>query len=109
MKSKILFDTSRKHMVVRQCAFSNDEPDLHFVEIVFCSKDTRIVYFLLLRTHQLKMGSNKVKMRSIFGRKFHHEKSSSLKWPVIGKVTGVVQNKKKNGSFKDGKLAGPFI
>ena len=75
MKLKILFDTSHKHMVVRQCAFSNGEPDLHYVEIVSYSKDTRIVYFLLLRTHQLKMGSNWVKMRSIFGRKFHRLKS----------------------------------
>ena len=75
MKSKILFDTSHKHMVVRQCAFSNGEPDLHYVEIVSYSKDTRIVYFLLLRTHQLKMGSNWVKMRSIVGRKFHRLKS----------------------------------
>ena len=58
-------------MVVRQCVFSNDEPDLHFVEIVSCSKDKRIACFLLLRTRQLKIGSIWVKMRSIRGENFH--------------------------------------
>ena len=67
MKLKILFDINHKHMVVRQCVFSNDEPDLHFVEIVSCSKDKQIVYFLLLRIRQLKIGSIWVKLRSIRG------------------------------------------
>jgi len=57
-------------MVVRQCVFSNDEPDLHFVEIASCSKDKRIACFLLLRTRQLKIGSIWVKMRSIRGEHF---------------------------------------